>query len=501
MKHLSRFWRIAALFAAFLLPAACQQAAEPGEAEESRAVSRVRMDLQIDRWDAATKAEETEFGNGSRIYTRFVSGNRKVTFNLVIWDGEWYIEELSLNPDYSFRSEGIPDLDGFAGGHCECYFFESRWSNAGDWFGDETHFGINLGPEFAIYEDPEAIYGIADGELTLRIHLKPKNGRFRLVSPVETWPTVYGMSHYTYFDLNTFTFNTTSQRFWAYAAPNVSDHYFYGFFSDPERKTLTFGDWPYFSRSFADDILAPGCSSWMDVPTETVHHEWYSFRNELYGDVFELHNFRMRYIVPGRFQMGGDDARPVHTVTLTKAYYISDTEITRNMWYQVMGKPADYVNSDLPVTGKTWDEVQEFIAALRAKSGLDFRLPTEAEWEFAARGGLRSEGYRYSGSNNKSDVAVQDGNWSVQRVRTKEGNEWELFDMSGNAAEWVSDWYGAYPNGAVVDPTGPASGSIHVRRGGNRGQDERYLTVSFRDTDSDLSMTGFRLALDASKSH
>ena len=490
---------------ALVLPVACSQREETALPVEPAAGIRTRIDLQIDRWDPDTKAEELGFTHGSRIYILLTSGDRREVINAVTWDDVWNVERLYQDENHNIQSSGDWDLTGFSGGHCVCYYFESEWSNAGDWFGDETRFGINLGPRFSVYEDQNAVCSISDGEINFKIHLKPKNGRFRMVVSPESdysgWPQVYGLAYYSYFDLKTFEFAISSRRTGDnyYNADNSS--YYYGFFADPERKTLTIGDWPYFERTFSEDILAPGRSNWMYIPVETAHNEWYSFPGDFYGDAFGVSNLRFLYVVPGRFQMGGEDAQPVHPVTLTRGYYISQTEITRNMWYQVMGAPAEYANSNFPVTGKTWDEVQEFIAALNARSGLEFRLPTEAEWEFAARGGLRSEGYRYSGSDNRSEVAVCDGNWSVQVVKTKNPNEWDLYDMSGNAAEWVSDWYAAYPAEAVVDPTGPDSGDIHVRRGGNRGQDERYLTVSFRDTDSDLSMTGFRLAMDARKIH
>ena len=501
--HSGRLGRFVALL---LLAAACQPAEELERPAESTPVSRAQMDLQIDRWDAATKADEPDFKSGSRIYIQLVAGERQKVIGVVTRDdgASWSLESYALNESQTgWTTAPDPDLSGFSGGHCACYYFESRWNNRGEWFGDETHFGINLNAEFAVYEDPDAIYGISDGEINFRIHLKPKTGRIRFAPYSNSdyyHPDVFGMTWCSYLDMNSFTLESSSRVISSYISGDA-DSYIYGSFPDPGRKTLTVvNSWrPYFERTFSEDILAPGRSNWVYVPVEERHNEWYRIQNSISGHGFGLYDLYLRYVVPGSFRMGGDDALPVHTVTLTKGYYIADSEITRDMWYSVMGEPSDYVNSSLPVTGKTWEEVQEFIAALNAKSHLDFRLPTEAEWEFAARGGLRSEGYRYSGSDSWSDVAVRGGNWTPQVVKTKKSNELELYDMSGNVSEWVADWYGAYPNGAVVDPSGPASGLTHVRRGGNRGQSDSYLSVSFRDTDSDLSMTGFRLVLDAVK--
>ena len=206
----------------------------------------------------------------------------------------------------------------------------------------------------------------------------------------------------------------------------------------------------------------------------------------------------MLYVEPGTFEMGGEDAQPVHTVTLSKPFYLSQTEVTEDTWYRIMGGPSNYADRNVPVTNKTWTEIQEFISTLKAKTGYPVRLPTEAEWEFAARGGTRTHGYKYSGSDTYSNVAVYSGNWQVLAVRTLESNELGFYDMSGNASEWVNDWYGVYPTDPVTDPTGPETGEYHVRRGGNRGQDSRFLTVSYRDVEeTELSLTGFRLAMDA----
>ena len=184
--------------------------------------------------------------------------------------------------------------------------------------------------------------------------------------------------------------------------------------------------------------------------------------------------FRMIRVEAGTFQMGsttGDsDEQPVHSVTLSADYYIGETEVTQELWTAVMGNNPSYFTSDskLPVESVSWNDCKTFITKLNALTGTDFRLPTEAEWEFAARGGNKSKGYTYSGSNAIGDVAWYTSNSESKThvVKTKMPNELGIYDMSGNVWEWCSDWYGNYSSAAVTDPQGPSSDSARVERGG-----------------------------------
>ena len=184
----------------------------------------------------------------------------------------------------------------------------------------------------------------------------------------------------------------------------------------------------------------------------------------------------MVYVSGGTFIMGGDessDQTPTHSVTLS-SYYICKYEVTQALWRAVMGSNPSYFKGDnLPVESVSWNDCQTFINRLNSYTGRNFRLPTEAEWEFAARGGNYSRHYKYSGSNYISDVAWygDDSGSSGNRthpVGTKQANELGLYDMSGNVWEWCSDWYGSYSSYSQNDPTGPNSGSERVMRGGGR---------------------------------
>ena len=184
-------------------------------------------------------------------------------------------------------------------------------------------------------------------------------------------------------------------------------------------------------------------------------------------------SFEMVEVRGGTFRMGAtseqgsddsDDEKPVHSVTLS-SYYIGKTEVTQALWKAVMGSNPSYWKGDnLPVECVNWNDCQEFIRKLNAITGQNFRLPTEAEWEFACRGGNNSRGYKYSGSNYIDNVA-----WlgdKTHPVATKLPNELGIYDMSGNVYEWCSDWKGDYSSGAKTNPKGPYDGSRRVIRGG-----------------------------------
>ncbi len=248
---------------------------------------------------------------------------------------------------------------------------------------------------------------------------------------------------------------------------------------------------------------------------------------------------RMVEVEGGTFMMGATpeqsnqgvtpwaDESPVHQVTLS-SYSIGQTEVTQALWQAVMGDNPSYFNEygnpdyssehegyyepDLrrPVESVSWNNCQEFITRLNQITGKNFRLPTEAEWEFAARGGNKSQGYQYSGGVNIGPVAWYVSNawlgdsqvYGTQPVATKKPNELGIYDMSGNVFEWCQDWYGYYSEGPQTNPTGPASGRYRIHRGGSWKSDREYCRVAFRKTYLQIepyfhseNYMGFRLAM------
>lgn len=231
----------------------------------------------------------------------------------------------------------------------------------------------------------------------------------------------------------------------------------------------------------------------------------------LKNTTFEVNgvSFDMIKVEGGTFTMGatseqGDDAhgneRPAHQVTLSD-YIIGETEVTQELWQAVMGSnPSRFKGDNLPVERVSWNDCQEFIKKLNSLTGLQFRLPTEAEWEYAARGGNKSKGYKYSGSNDFGSVAWYWDNESskTHNVATKAPNELGLYDMSGNVWEWCSDWYGDYSSDSQTNPKGPSSGFGRVFRGGSWGSNARCCRVSNRFSnipDYRYYSLGLRLAL------
>ena len=189
-------------------------------------------------------------------------------------------------------------------------------------------------------------------------------------------------------------------------------------------------------------------------------------------------SFTMIAVRGGTFTMGAtseqteeafSDEFPTHSVTLSD-YYIGETEVTQELWNAVMGSnPSNFGDMQHPVEMVSWDDCQTFISRLNELTGETFRLPTEAQWEYAARGGNKSKGYTYSGSNEIDDVAWywENSYYITHPVKTKAPNELGIYDMSGNVCEWCSDWYDFYSSAAQTDPTGPARDSFRVIRGGS----------------------------------
>ena len=177
------------------------------------------------------------------------------------------------------------------------------------------------------------------------------------------------------------------------------------------------------------------------------------------------------------------DEKPTHQVTLTNDYYIGKYEVTQALWKAVMeNNPSGFKGDNLPVENVSWNDCQEFLSKLNSVTGKKFRFPTEAEWEYAARGGKKGGGYQYSGSNKLSDVAwyYKNSKKKTHPVGLKQANELGIYDMSGNVWEWCQDWYDKYSSSSQINPIGTTSGSCRVFRGGCWDYGGRFCRSSLR---------------------
>jgi formylglycine-generating enzyme required for sulfatase activity/uncharacterized Tic20 family protein len=214
----------------------------------------------------------------------------------------------------------------------------------------------------------------------------------------------------------------------------------------------------------------------------------------------------------GSFNMGctseqrncNSNEKPVHRVTL-ESYYIGKYEVTQAQWQEVMGEnPSRFSGCDqCPVERVSWIDIQEFLRRLNARTGLNFRLPTEAEWEFAARGGNKSQGYLYAGSDNLETVGwySDNANKKTKPVGQKAPNELGLHDMSGNIYEMCQDFGGLYSSSVQKNPTGPPTGSHRIGRGGSWLDDSQRSRIAHRANSlphNIHSTKGFRLVMNPS---
>jgi hypothetical protein len=221
---------------------------------------------------------------------------------------------------------------------------------------------------------------------------------------------------------------------------------------------------------------------------------------------------QMKLVDGGSFWMGCTaeqglecyrDEKPAHFVTVDK-FYMSKYEVTQAMWHSIMGgmPPSTFKGDSLPVEKVALVDVNEFLDRLNKRTGKHYRLPTEAEWEFAARGGVESKGYRFSGSNNVDEVAwyLDNSDNRTHPIGTKMPNELGLYDLCGNVWEWCSDGWSSYPEVAQLNPTGPTDSKTYVVRGGGWNVSARYMRLSYRNNEKPDSRNynlGFRLVLPA----
>ena len=440
-----------------------------------------------------TRAYTNEWENGARLYLQFYNGSSRVD-GLAIYSAA--TDSWTVNY-YGTIAKGQQAT-------CEVYYFENP--------GTATYESVTLTPETAVFVDKAGTYLYENGEVKVSAQLAAHTGRLRWKGTASQEFTFTGLTCNTSYSILNNTLVTQAMDITQTVSSDGYSPYVYGSFTSDAQLTVESDndDEVAFRKTFDATVLAKGKSGFINVPTMDSRNGWTLVTPETTKS-FTVNGvtFNMVRVKKGTFTMGTtseqtgayDDEKPAHSVTLTKSYYIGETEVTQALYKAVMGSnPSSYSGDQRPVESVSWNNCQTFITKLNSLTGQTFRLPTEAEWEYAARGGNKSKGYLYSGSNTIGDVACYSGNYSTghNAVKSKAPNELGIYDMSGNVWEWCQDWYGSYSSGSQTDPTGPTSGSDRVNRGGSWNYYAAYCRVAFRDYYSPSgtsSPLGFRLAL------
>lgn len=374
-------------------------------------------------------------------------------------------------------------------GTCEMYFFDPSKSVASI---------VSIDENTVVYEDLDATYKKNDkGDIIVHARLEPKTGRVRFQGEANTAILVNGLTFLSGYDVPSNTFSSSAKRVSLTVGQDGFTPYLYAT-SDVGDLHVVVGNASY-SKTFSG-ILNAGKSGVIKIPYPWSYTGWTghpSFETFTVNGV----TFRMNYVAAGTFLMGAteeqenpfEDEFPVHKVTLTKDYFLGETVVTQALWEAVMGSyPYDYniyassnelVGTNKPMIYIDLSYCSSFMSKLSELTGKKFRFPTEAEWEYAARGGFMAEGCQYSGGANIDDYAWY-GNCDFPDVKSKLPNALGLYDMSGCVWEWCVDWYRKYSSDDMTDPIiGEEGGHIYdgeVLRGGCYQDVARYCRTSAR---------------------
>lgn len=462
----------------------------------------MRLDCGLPSYGTSTKGEgiEGEWPDSSKVYLQFEVGDKYVSGSAT-----YDLEEDIWSVEYAGTLLTVESA------RCQAYYFENA--------GEATFEEVPMTEKTAVYQDTTATYSFSfeDNLIILKGKLKPYLSRVRLEGKYKQGYNFDGPLHYTSYSMLDNKFVSSSKMICDTIPESGKTDYYYLFFEDQNNKQMSFYDYvkgDKFTRTFPENVFVMGKSGYINAPTAEAYSGWEA--EKLYKDI-KVYDTSIRVIrvEPGTFMMGQvtstqSSSMPVHKVSLTKPFYVSETEITNDVYKSVMGStPSRYTHYRKPVQNVSWTGCNSFIQALNKHTALNFRLPTEAEWEFVARGGNMSKGYvKYSGANSYSDVAVFSGSSSSSVtsdsdkgpafVASKKPNELGVYDMSGNVAEWCWDRYASYSEGYVINPVGSNSGNDRVYRGGSWYYDNDYIYERFYEAESHTYQgLGFRVVIDA----
>lgn len=355
-----------------------------------------------------TRADESaaiSWNDGDKLYLQFTNGSNIVSGNATYnatanaWTLEYY-GTLALEKQSK----------------CQAFYFDSPVS--------VTSTTINLNDRTGIYEDANGTYLFDGSNLTVNASLKPKTSRLRFKGTEGTPIIVEGISHYTSYDIASNSFFTSSEgvKDTIYAESGYTP-YIYGYFTDVKnpRIRMVVNSGEGYTMECASTMFNVGESGYLTIPTETSHNGWSTGLNFTVKGV----SFKM---IPVAYKEGD--------------FLIGETEVTEGLYNAVM-ENEESTKSKYPAASISYSEFKTFIVKLNTLTGLAFRIPSADEWKYAFKGGKKSMGYTYSGSNNPDDVAWYSVNSDnkVHEVKQKHPNELGIYDMSGNVEEWVEDSY------------------------------------------------------------
>lgn len=328
----------------------------------------------------------------------------------------------------------------------------------------------------AIFEDCAGSYIFNEDELVVTASLTPKTGRVRFSGNPGQEMIVYGITHYTTYDQNNNQYTKFSEPIRTTVNNDGFTPYIYGYFTDLTEPNLKL--WidakEAYTRYFSNEVFKAGQSGKLTIPTSESHNGWAE------GLIFSvgIHKFKMIAVQGGTFIMGDATATSSgltpHNVTLT-GYCIAESEMTSGVYYN-----RSYVDNK-PVAINI-SNIKTAMNNLYNRTNVHFTIPSEAQWEFAAKGGLKSKDYKYAGSDNIDEVAWYSENSDdiIHDVMLKLPNELGIYDMSGNREEHVLDYYAAYTSDSVTDPVNTTSSQYHVVRGGDYTDSEGSCTNTRR---------------------
>lgn len=430
-----------------------------------------------------TKADaNVTWTDGSVIYLR-MNSPLGATTGEAVYNAETDVWTISY---YGSLYEGVSNT-------CSAMYLEDKVTYENSLF--------TLDEKTVIYEDLEGSYIYDGGDLVVTANLKPKTGRIRFNGTAGSIIKVYGVTHYTTYDIGTDIYTTSAAPFKLTVGSDGYTPYFYGYFTDTEEPNVKV--WidakEAYTRFCSKDIFNAGQSGKMTIPTADSHNGWVDGLYFNYKSVI----FKMVAVSGGTFVMGDSNSTSEyytpHNVTLT-GFCIGEAEITYDLYYKIINSNTSSSYKNQPYLEYRNTYIKR-INTLSKELETQFTLPTEAQWDFAAKGGVKHAGYTYSGSDNIDEIGWYTGNsgGKYKDVKLKNPNELGLYDMTGNAWEWTLDSYSTFTSESVIDPLIVTNSSYYIVKGGNYSSSSASCTNIYREYFANNTNVGARMVLNWDK--